>query len=129
MAFFDDLKQQFRPIIEWKNLYFEDETLKHSNRISDINAEVQTEKVINMSYSYLQQLDTMRDAVEIGLGMGAGMGLGQSMAQAFHNTQMQSSFLADDSMEKLETLKKMVEAELMTKAEYSNKNQPQINQR
>ena len=96
----------------------DDETLKTCNKTLDINAEMQTERVIDMSYSHLQQLDAMRDIS----GIGTGMGLGQSMAQAFHNTQMQSPSLADDSIEKLETLKKMVEAELITKAEYFSKN-------
>ncbi|MCK5926012.1 MAG: SPFH domain-containing protein, partial [Methylococcales bacterium] len=109
---------------------FDDETLKRINRISDVTAEAQAAKIIGMNYSHLQQLEAIRDAARnengaagIGLGVGAGMGLGQSMAQAFHNTQMQSPSLADDSMAKLETLKKMVEAELITKAEYSSKKQ------
>ncbi|MCK5728196.1 MAG: SPFH domain-containing protein [Methylococcales bacterium] len=78
--------------------------------------------------SHLQQLEAMRDAVRneygtVDFSVGVGIGFRQSMAQAFHNTQMQSPSLADDSISKLETLKKMVEAELMTKAEYSTKNQ------
>ncbi len=110
---------------------FDDETLKRINRIADLTAEAQAAKAVGLDYASIQQLEAMREAARneggaagIGVGLGAGMGLGQSMAQAFHNTQPQPVHQAiDDPMAKLEKLKKMVEANLITQEEYTAKKQ------
>jgi len=110
---------------------FDDETLKRINRIADLTAEAQAAKAVGLDYASIQQLEAMREAARneggaagIGVGLGAGMGLGQSMAQAFHNTQPQPVHQTiDDPMAKLEKLKKMVEANLITQEEYATKKQ------
>ena len=110
---------------------FDDDTLKRINRIADLTAEAQAAKAVGLDYASIQQLEAMREAARneggaagIGVGLGAGMGLGQSMAQAFHNTQPQHPPQAvDDPMAKLEKLKKMVDANLITQEEYATKKQ------
>ena len=110
---------------------FDDETLKRINRIADLTAEAQAAKAVGLDYASIQQLEAMREAARneggaagIGVGLGAGMGLGQNMAQAFHNSQPQQTPQAvDDPMAKLEKLKKMVDANLITQEEYTAKKQ------
>ncbi len=110
---------------------FDDETLKRINRIADLTAEAQAAKAVGLDYASIQQLEAMREAARnesgaagMGVGLGAGMGLGQNMAQAFHHTQpQQPSQAVDDPMEKLEKLKKMVDANLISQEEYAAKKQ------
>jgi membrane protease subunit (stomatin/prohibitin family) len=110
---------------------FDDETLKRINRIADLTAEAHAAKAVGLDYASIQQLEAMREAARneggaagIGVGLGAGMGLGQTMAQAFHNTQPQQPPQAlDEPMAKLEKLKKMVDANLITQEEYATKKQ------
>ena len=105
---------------------FDDETLKRINRIADLTAEAQAAQAVGLDYASVQQLEAMREAARnesgtagIGVGIGAGMGLGQNMAQAFqHKPQV-----ADDTVAKLEQLKKMHDAQLITAEEYTAKKQ------
>jgi len=110
---------------------FDEETLKRINRIADLTAEAQAAKAVGLDYASIQQLEAMREAARneggvagMGVGLGAGMGLGQTMAQAFHNAQSQpASQTMNDSMLKLEQLKKMFDAQLITESEYTQKKQ------
>jgi membrane protease subunit (stomatin/prohibitin family) len=83
------------------------------------------------TYMQLQAADAMRDAANApggnlagaGVGVGAGMGLGQMMTQAFQNTGQQGgqAAQADDPVAKLQQLKKMLDAGLITQDEYDAK--------
>ncbi len=106
---------------------FDDNTLKRINRIADLTAEVQAAKIVGLDYASIQQLEAIREAARnesgaagVGVGIGVGMGLGQNMAQAFQS-QPQSS--AHHTMDKLEKLKKMHGAQLITAEEYAAKKQ------
>lgn len=101
---------------------FDEATLKRINRIADLTAEAYAAKAIGLDIAYLQQLEAMREAATneggaagIGMGFGVSAGLGQTMAQAFHPPE--------NSMSKLETLKKMIAAKLITQEEYTAKKQ------
>ncbi|MGR9012581.1 MAG: SPFH domain-containing protein [Gammaproteobacteria bacterium] len=105
---------------------FDDETLKRINRIADLTAEAQAAQAVGLDYASVQQLEAMREAARnesgtagIGVGIGAGMGLGQNMAQAFQHKPQG----ADDTVAKLEQLKKMHDAQLITAEEYAAKKQ------
>jgi len=115
---------------------FDEDTLKRINRIADLTAEAHAAKAVGLDYAKVQHLEAMREAARnegggagIGMGMGAGIGLGQSMSQAMtENVSTQPQTKADDPMAKLEQLKKMFVAELITEQEYSTKKQDILNQ-
>ncbi len=113
---------------------FDEDTMRRINRIADMTAEAQAASAVGLDYSQVQQLDAMRDAAKneggtagIGVGMGAGIGLGQMMGGAMGNMNQQQPAQAqnpaDDSMAKLQKLKKMFEAQLITEEEYNAKKQ------
>ena len=115
---------------------FDEDTLKRINRIADLTAEAHAAKAVGLDYAKVQHLEAMREAARnegggagIGMGMGAGIGLGQSMSQTMtENVSTQPQTKADDPMAKLEQLKKMFVAELITEQEYSAKKQDILNQ-
>jgi membrane protease subunit (stomatin/prohibitin family) len=105
---------------------FDEDTLRRINRIADLSAEAQAAQAVGLDYTSVQQLEAMREAARneggaagIGVGIGAGMGLGQNMAQSFQNNQQAT----DDTTAKLEQLKKMHDAQLITAEEYAAKKQ------
>jgi membrane protease subunit (stomatin/prohibitin family) len=111
---------------------FDEDTLRRINRIADLTAEAQAAKAVGLDYANIQQLEAMREAARneggvagMGVGLGAGMSLGQTMAQGFHHIQSPStpSPTGDDPLVKLEKLKKMVDAKLITEKEYTQKKQ------
>ena len=110
---------------------FDEATLTRINRIADLTAEALAAEAVGLDYARIQQLEAMREAARnegggagLGMGLGAGMGMGQTMAQTmgsnFGSTKAKES-VADDPMQKLTHLKKMFQAELITKDEYSAK--------
>ncbi len=109
---------------------FDDDTVKRINRIADLTAEAQAAQVVGLDYASLQQLEAMREAARneggaagIGVGIGAGMGLGQTMAQAFPINQTVPGQSANTTLSKLEQLKNMADAQLITAEEYAAKKQ------
>jgi membrane protease subunit (stomatin/prohibitin family) len=85
-------------------------------------------------YMQLQAADAMRDAANApggnlagaGVGIGAGVSLGQMMGQAFQAGQQPqqgapAAAAAEDPMQKLQKLKAMLDANLISQAEYDQK--------
>ena len=113
---------------------FDDITMDRINRIADITAEHHAASAAGMDYASLQKLEAMREAARnegggagVGMGIGAGMGFGQMMAGEMGDslTPKQNEAATpgsnDDPMVKLSQLKKMLEAELITQADYEEK--------
>ena len=86
------------------------------------------------TYMQLQAADAMREAASApggnlagaGVGLGAGMGLGQQMMQAMGGMQQpqqpqQAAAGAEDPMAKLQKLKQMLDAGLISQEEYDSK--------
>jgi membrane protease subunit (stomatin/prohibitin family) len=86
------------------------------------------------TYMQLQAADAMREAASApggnlagaGVGLGAGMGLGQQMMQAMGGMQQpqqpqQPAAGAEDPMAKLQKLKQMLDAGLISQEEYDSK--------
>ena len=109
---------------------FDEDTLRRINRIADLSAEAQAAQAVGLDYASVQQLEAMREAARnegggagLGVGMGAGMGLGQTLAQAMQNNGGNLPATADDTVTKLEKLKKIYDEQLITADEYSAKKQ------
>lgn len=124
--------QDFR--IEGTN--FDEDTQRRINRIADMTAEAQAANAVGLNYAQMQQLDAMKAAASneggmagMGMGMGAGMQFGNMMAGAMGGQMMnnqaqgggQAAPPAEDPMEKLGKLKKMLDAGLITQEEYDAK--------
>jgi membrane protease subunit (stomatin/prohibitin family) len=81
------------------------------------------------TYMQLQAADAMRDAANApggslagaGVGVGAGMTLGQMMTQTMQGGGQAAQAAAEDPMAKLQQLKKMLDAGLITQDEYDQK--------
>jgi len=81
------------------------------------------------TYMQLQAADAMRDAANApggslagaGVGVGAGMTLGQMMTQTMQGSGQAAQAPAEDPMAKLQQLKKMLDAGLITQDEYDQK--------
>jgi membrane protease subunit (stomatin/prohibitin family) len=81
------------------------------------------------TYMQLQAADAMRDAANApggnlagaGVGLGAGMSLGQMMTQTMQGGGQGAEAAAGDPMAKLQQLKKMLDAGLITQDEYDQK--------
>jgi membrane protease subunit (stomatin/prohibitin family) len=85
------------------------------------------------TYMQLQAADAMRDAANApggnlagaGVGIGAGVGLGQMMSQtmqgATQQPQQQTTPAESDPVAKLQQLKQMLDADLITQEEYDQK--------
>ena len=108
---------------------FDEHTMNRINRIADVSAEVHAAKAAGMDYANMQQLEAMRDAARnegggagVGMGIGAGMGFGQMMANSmgagFGAQASQQAQAQDDPVVKLQKLKQMLEADLITQEEY-----------
>ncbi|MDD2659822.1 MAG: SPFH domain-containing protein [Methylococcales bacterium] len=113
---------------------FDEDTLKRINRIADMTAEAQAAQQVGLDYSRVQQLEAMREAARnegggagMGMGLGAGISFGQNIAQAFQNNPQAPQQTADDTEAKLEKLKKMYDAQLITAEEYAAKKQQLLN--
>jgi membrane protease subunit (stomatin/prohibitin family) len=104
---------------------FDEDTMRRINRIADMSAESQAASIAGLSYAQLQQVEAMKAAASnqggaagVGMGMGAGLGFGQMMAGAMNPAQAEKKA---DPMEKLASLKKMLDGGLITQAEYDQK--------
>lgn len=108
---------------------FDEDTMRRINRIADMNAEAQAAQAAGLNYAQLQQLDAMKAAAAnpgggagMGMGMGAGVAFGQMMAQGMAGTPAAGAApAAEDPMEKLAKLKKMLDAGLINQDEYDAK--------
>ncbi len=110
---------------------FDEATLKRINRIADLTAEAQAAQAVGLDYVRIQQLEAMREAARnegggagLGMGLGAGMGMGQVMAETMSTgfaTPKADDKTVDDPMQKLQQLKTMYQAELISKDEYGAK--------
>ena len=115
---------------------FDEGTLKRINRIANLSAEAKAAEAVGLDYASIQQLEAMREAARnegggagLGMGLGAGMGMGQMMSQTMganfstdkKNPSTDSGVEFSDPMQKLVQLKKMYQAELISKDEYSAK--------
>lgn len=118
---------------------FDSETLDRINRIADVTAESAAAKAAGLDYRELQQVEALRDAAKneggaagAGVGIGAGIGLGQVMSQGMMQQSNNSgqSQETDDSplIKKLNKLKKMRDADLITEEEYTAKKQDVLDQ-
>ncbi len=104
---------------------FDEDTMRRINRIADMSAEAQAASAAGINYAQMQQLDAMK-AAAANEGGGAGMGMGMGAGMAFGNMMsgqmgQQAGAPADDPVEKLAKLKKMLDAELITQEEYDAK--------
>lgn len=117
---------------------FDGETLDRINRIANVTAESAAARAAGLDYRELQQIEALRDAAKneggaagAGVGIGAGIGLGQSMINQMDtgSNPADTSGSSDKPMiEKLEKLKKMREADLITDDEYRAKKQEILDQ-
>lgn len=109
---------------------FDEDTLRRINRIADLTAEAQAAKAVGLDYAKVQQLDAMREAARneggaagAGVSLGAGVALGQSMAQGMADMPPNPQTSSEDITGKLQHLKQLFEAQLITEAEYAAKKQ------
>ncbi len=110
---------------------FDEDTMDRINRIADVTAEHHAATAAGMDYASLQKVEAMREAAQnegggagVGMGIGAGMGFGQMMADSMGDKLVPdtgSGINEDDPISKLAKLKKMLEAELITQADYDEK--------
>ncbi len=110
---------------------FDEDTMDRINRIADVRAEHHAATAAGMDYASLQKVEAMREAARnegggagVGMGIGAGMGFGQMMAGSMGDKLVPDADTGvneDDPMAKLSTLKKMLDAELITQADYDEK--------
>ena len=123
---------------------FDEATQGRIGRIADMSAEAQALKELGVDYVQHQQLQAMRDmAKNEGQGnVGMQFGMGMEMAKMFggmmgNNMQQQQqptqqpvtpTPAADDPMQKLEKLKKMFDAGLITEQEFATKKQEILSQ-
>jgi membrane protease subunit (stomatin/prohibitin family) len=90
-----------------------------------------------MDYAGLQHLEALREAARnegeaagAGVGIGAGIGLGQAMTQSM-TKQMQDAAVTKEEkplINKLNKLKEMRDADLITEEEYAAKKQEILDQ-
>lgn len=110
---------------------FDEDTMDRINRIADVTAEHHAATAAGMDYASLQKVEAMREAARnegggagVGMGIGAGMGFGQMMAGSMGEKlvpETGSGVTEDDPIAKLARLKKMLEAELISQADYDEK--------
>lgn len=111
---------------------FDDDTLKRINRIADMTAEAQAAQAVGLDYARMQQLEAMRDAARnengaagLGISLGAGLSFGQNMANTFNQavpiTAPHNN--TDEAVLKLQKLKQLYKAELISAEEYAAKKQ------
>lgn len=126
----DRLTQEFKTLgfemadFRIEGTSFDDDTMRRINRIADTSAEAQAAAAAGLSYAQMQQLAALRDAAKneggvagAGVGLGAGIGFGQMMAGAMGQGQPAATPPVDP-MEKLASIKKMLDAGLITQADF-----------
>ncbi len=109
---------------------FDEKTLERINQIADVTAQMHAARVAGLDYAGMQQIQAMRDAAKneggaagIGMGIGAGMGFGQMMSQGMQNgfKDIAKDNHSTDITARLQQLKQLYEAELISEQEYQNK--------
>jgi membrane protease subunit (stomatin/prohibitin family) len=110
---------------------FDEDTMDRINRIADVTAEHHAATAAGMDYASLQKVEAMREAARnegggagVGMGIGAGMGFGQMMADSMGGKlvpETGNGVNEHDPVAKLEKLKTMLEAELISQADYDEK--------
>lgn len=106
---------------------FDEETQKRINRIADVSAEAIAANAAGVSYEKLQQLDALKSAANnpgtagTFVGMGVGMGMGQGMAGMAAGAAQQSGPTPEDPAAKIKKLKEMLDAGLITQADFDEK--------
>ena len=118
---------------------FDSNTMDRINRIADVTAEHHAASAVGMDYTSLQKLEAMREAARneggaagIGMGVGAGIGFGQMMADEMGDSLVTKQNnpatstnttpeINDEPFAVLSQLKKMLDADLITQADYDKK--------
>ncbi|MEQ9565505.1 MAG: SPFH domain-containing protein [Pseudomonadales bacterium] len=117
---------------------FDDNTLERINRIADVTAESAAAKAAGMDYAGLQHLEALREAARneggaagAGVGIGAGIGLGQAMTEKMTQQMQDAEVISKEEkplINKLNKLKEMCDADLITEEEYATKKQEILDQ-
>ncbi len=104
---------------------FDPETVRRIGRIADVSAEAQAAQAAGLDYARVQQLEAMREAARnesgaagAGMGLGAGIGLGQVLAGAMGGAAAAAPAAVPEPAARLEQLKKMREAALISEEEF-----------
>ena len=114
---------------------FDPDTKARIGRIADMTAEATAAACAGINYTQMQQLEALREAAKneggmagAGIGIGAGLGLGQTLATGMVNAGAmggenlnQQATKANDPTERLQKLKNMLDAGLITQDEYNSK--------
>jgi membrane protease subunit (stomatin/prohibitin family) len=111
---------------------FDEKTMERINRIADARSEAMAAEALGLNYSQVQTLGAMRDAAKnqgglagVGVSMAAGLGLGQQMAQSMGQNMSgvanASAPVAADPASKLQKLKAMLDAGLITVDDFDKK--------
>lgn len=115
---------------------FDEDTMRRINRIADMSAEAQAAAAAGLNYAQMQQLEAMKAAASnpgggagLGMGMGAGMAFGNMMGQQMASGAMggvaggaaSGTPQAEDPVETLAKLKKLVDGGLISQEEYDKK--------
>lgn len=98
---------------------FDENTMERIGRIANMTAEQRAAAEVDLDYVSMQKLKALRDAArnEGGLaGAGLQLGAGVQLAKDVFKTQA-----ADDSIERLRKLKKLLDEQLITEEEYEKK--------
>ena len=98
---------------------FDEDTMERIGRIANMTAEQRAAAEVDLDYVSMQKLKALRDAArnEGGLaGAGLQLGAGVQLAKDVFKTQA-----ADDSIERLRKLKKLLDEQLITEEEYEKK--------
>lgn len=98
---------------------FDEDTMERIGRIANMTAEQRAAAEVDLDYVSMQKLEALRDAArnEGGLaGAGLQLGAGVQLAKDVFKTQA-----ADDSIERLRKLKKLLDEQLITEEEYEKK--------
>jgi membrane protease subunit (stomatin/prohibitin family) len=109
---------------------FDEDTEGRIGRIADITAEARAAERAGVDYAQLQQLEALREAARneggaagAGVGIGAGIGLGQNLAQQMAPPAAGAAGGGGvaDVKARLEQLKSLLDAELITEADFAAK--------
>lgn len=129
---FDKLKPDFATLgfelmdFRIEGTDFDEDTMRRINRIADMQAEAQAANAVGLNYAQVQQLDALKTAAGntgapgMMMGMGVGMGFGGGMQGMAAGTTTGAP-AADDPMAKIKKLKEMLDAGLITQAEFDEK--------
>jgi membrane protease subunit (stomatin/prohibitin family) len=117
---------------------FDEATQARIGKIADMSAEAQALKELGVDYAQHQQLQAMRDiarnegqgnaGMQFGMGLEMARLLGQNLAGSPQQPVKTAQPSSEDPMQKLEKLKKMFDAGLITEQEFSANKQEILSQ-